>query len=124
MNLKQYAILMVISFCLSSCMLIPAKPVTTKQETINALLGTWKPRDAEKSQVKSIDFEDKDANGRYRLIIKIARDSTEVQTFDGTWQYVDVGSAVLYYSMNLSSDVMLRDSKLMLVEGTAVFEKN
>ena len=114
---------MVISVCLSSCMLMPAKPVTTKQETINALLGTWKPKDPDKSPVKSIDFEDKDANGRYRVVIKVAKDSTDVQTYDGTGQYVDVGSAVLYYSMNLSSDVMLRNSEQMLVEGTAVFEK-
>jgi hypothetical protein len=123
MKIKFYAILLMMGVCLSSCMLNPPKPVTTKEETISALMGTWKPKDPSQTQIKSISFGDQDAKGEYRVKIKIARDSTAIETFDGTWVCTDVGRATLNYSMNLSSDVVLKNTRIMLVEETQVFTK-
>jgi hypothetical protein len=123
MKPKFYFFLATVCLFLSSCMLRPAQPVTTKEETINDLMGTWKPKDKAVSPIKSLDFQPQDVHGVYRVLVKVARDSTNVETYNGTWDYTDVGKVTINYSLNLSSVIELKNSRVMVMDYTEILTK-
>ena len=77
----------VVLVTLSSCFRM-AKPVTNKEETINALNAEWRAVDDD-SKIEMILFAGKN------YLMSIRKPDGDLQLINGDWQYTGVGKATL-----------------------------
>ena len=106
----------IIGTSLSSCVISDSQKIRTKEETINALIGGWKPKNSS-SNTNSIIFIDK----THYVVFYHVKDGDLAQQ-NGTWGCEDTGTAHLNIGNKLNTITMIYN-KEMIMGKTEAFEK-
>ena len=109
-------LLIIIGASLSSCMFSDSHKIKTKEETINALIGCWKPKNSS-SNTSSITFIDKS----HYVVFYHVKDGDLAQA-NGTWSCEDTGTAHLNAGNTVNTITMISDKELMMSK-SETFEK-
>jgi len=109
-------LLIIIGTSLSSCVFSDSQKIKTKEETINALIGSWKPKNSS-SNTSSITFIDKT---HYVVFYHVKDD--DLAQLNGTWSCEDTGTAHLNVGNTVNTITMITN-KEMIMNKSEAFEK-
>ena len=114
----KYKLLIIISIttALSSCVFSGSEKIRTKEQTINALIGGWKPKNSS-SDISAIIFID---TTNY-MVFYNAKDGDLAQV-TGTWSCEDAGTAHLIIR-NKADTITINSDREMIMGKSEAFEK-
>jgi hypothetical protein len=101
---------------LSSCVFSDSQKIRTKDETINALIGSWKPKNSS-SNTSSINFIDKT---HYVVFYHVK--GGDLAQLNGTWSCENTGIAHLNIGNKLNT-ITIINNKEMIMSKSEAFEK-
>lgn len=108
--------LIIVGTALSSCVYSDSQKIRTKEETIDALIGSWKPKNSS-SNTSSITFIDK----THYVVFYHVKDG-DLSQLSGTWSCEDTGTAHLNLGNTVNTITMISNKEMVMSKSEA-FEK-